>query len=256
MLQPHSLLWHYLWLAPSVLLLILAGSMWRLQLFKQFPLFFALAITSAVEQLTLYACDLAPSVSAKTWWQVFWVGLFVEGLLKFALIGQIFAGAFDNYPSVAKVGKLLIRGVGASLLVAAALAAAWAPKDSMFGIVTGAHLLEQTISLVEAGLLVIIFLISSYFHLSLSRALFGIALGLSVTACVDLAVWAVAANAGLPPSRRVILDFAKMGTYHVSVLIWFYYLLVPHKEPVKPAVSLPENNLDVWNRELERLVHP
>ena len=47
-----------------------------------------------------------------------------------------------------------------------------------------------------------------------------------------------------------------MATYHVCVLIWFYYLLVPQKIPAKPVVPLPENNLDVWNRELERLVHP
>ena len=41
-----------------------------------------------------------------------WVGLLVEGLLKFALIGEIFAHVFDPYPSVAKLGKFLIRGVG------------------------------------------------------------------------------------------------------------------------------------------------
>jgi hypothetical protein len=47
-----------------------------------------------------------------------------------------------------------------------------------------------------------------------------------------------------------------MATYHSCVLIWFYYLLVPHKVATKSAVPLPENNLDVWNRELERFVHP
>jgi hypothetical protein len=46
-----------------------------------------------------------------------------------------------------------------------------------------------------------------------------------------------------------------MGTYHICVLIWFYYLLVPQKVAAKPAVSLPEDNLAVWNRELERLIH-
>ena len=45
-----------------------------------------------------------------------------------------------------------------------------------------------------------------------------------------------------------------MATYHLCVFIWFYYLLVPAKATVKPKVSLPENNLAVWNRELERLL--
>jgi hypothetical protein len=44
-----------------------------------------------------------------------------------------------------------------------------------------------------------------------------------------------------------------MATYHVCVLIWFYFLLVPKKPAANVAVPLPENNLEVWNRELERL---
>ena len=45
-----------------------------------------------------------------------------------------------------------------------------------------------------------------------------------------------------------------MASTHVCVLIWFYYLLIPRKAAPNPAVPLPENNLEVWNRELERLV--
>ena len=263
MLQPHSLFWHYLWVAPSILLLILAGLMWRLGHHKRFPLFFAFAIVSAVGELTLYVCDLAPFVPPIAWWYVFWANLLLLGLLKFGLVGEIFAGGFDSYPSVAKLGRVLIRGAGACLLFAAALAAAWAPKDSIFGIVTGAHLLEQTTGMVEAGLLVVIFLLCSYFHLSLSRQLFGIALGLGVEACVDLAIWATTANAGLPQEKRVLLDFAEMSIHHVSVLIWFYYLLVPGKGPKPPGGSSTDppppathqQDLEALNHELERLVH-
>jgi hypothetical protein len=135
------------------------------------------------------------------------------------------------------------------------VAAAYAPKNGLFGIVSGAHILEQTIYLIEAGLLVFIFALSGYFRLSFSRPLFGIALGLSISACVHLATWAVSANASLGPAKRVILDFLDMGTYHICVLIWFYYLLVPHKVAARTPVSLPEDNLAVWNRELERLIH-
>jgi len=47
-----------------------------------------------------------------------------------------------------------------------------------------------------------------------------------------------------------------MVAYHVSVLIWFYYLLVPEKNVSKPKVPPPpEHNLEVWNQELERLLH-
>src|ERR1039457_4119410 len=268
MLQAHSLLWNYLWVAPNALLLVLALLLWRRRLHSQFPFFFAFAVLGAMERLTVYAADVVPSVASGTWWRIFWVGLTIEGLLKFALIGEIFALVFDAYASVAQLGKILIRGVGASLVLAAVVAAAYAPRDSMFGIVSGAHLLEQTIYLIEAGLMVFVFLLSSYFRLSLNRPLFGIALGLSISACVHLATWAVAANAGLPTAKRVILDFVNMATYHVCVVIWFYYLLVspkvsrkntiPPKGPSAgpPIGPTPEEDLEVWNRELEPLVPP
>lgn len=255
MLQAHSFLWHYLWVAPNLLLLILAFLLWRRDLHKQYPIFFAFAVAGALVQLTIYAADIMPAVDPKTWWQVFWAGLLVEGLLKFVLVGEIFAQAFQAYSSVAKLGKYLIRGVGVVLVLAAAIAAAYAPRDSHFGIVSGAHLLEQTIYLIETGLLVFIFVFSAYFKLRLARPVFGIALGLAISACVHLAAWAFIANGGLPDPTRYLLDFLNMATYHACVLIWFYYLLVPHKVVAKSAVPLPENDLDVWNRELERLVH-
>lgn len=256
MFQAHSLLWHYLWVAPNLLLFLLAYYLWHGNLHRRYPSFFAFALLAALDQLTIYVCDLLPSVSAPTWWHVFWAGLVVEGVLKFVLIGEIFAHAFQSYDAIAKLGKRLIGGVGATLIFASAVAAAYAPKDSLFGIISGAHLLQQTIYIVECGLLLFIFLFSAYFRVRMPSLDFGIALGLGISACVHLATWASTSNAGLAVDQRVLLDFVNMGTYHVCVLIWFYYVLVPHRAPeVSPIVTLPESNLDLWNRELERLIH-
>jgi hypothetical protein len=255
MLQAHSFLWHYLWLAPNVLLLALALLIWRKGLHKAFPAFFAFAVFSSLGQFALYIADVAPSITAESFWRVDWASLLIEGPLKFALVAEIFARVFGSYDSLVRLGRLLIRGVGIALVLAAALAAAYAPKDSLFGIVSGAHLLEQTIGFIASGLLLFIFVFSAYFRLRPARPVLGIALGLAISSCTHLAVWAVAANAGLPAERRVILDFVGMASSHIAVLIWFYYLLVPREVTTKPVVPLPENNLDVWNRELERLVH-
>jgi hypothetical protein len=190
-----------------------------------------------------------------SFWLIDWASLVTEGLIKFILVGEIFGQVFGSYVSLARLGRFLIRGVGVVLILAAALAAAYTPKDGLFGIVSGAHILEQTIYLVEGGLLVFILSLAFYFRLSMSRQVFGITLGLSLSACVHLAMWAIIANVGLANPTRDPLDIIRMATYHACVLIWFYYLLVPQKVPAKPTISLPENNLDVWNRELERLVH-
>jgi hypothetical protein len=254
MLQAHSLLWNYLWVAPNLLLLALAVLISRRELYKQYPVFLIFAALTAIEQLAVYAADVIPSVSGITFWRVAWVGLLVEALLKFALIGEIFGRVFGQYHSLARLGKTLINGVGVALVLLSAVAAAYTPKDNIYWIVSGAHLLEQTIYLIECGLILFLFVFAAYFKLTWGRSSFGIALGLGISGCVHLATWALMAKAGFSADNRNLLDFLNMATYHVSVLIWCYYLLVPGKSPVTSQVPPPEHNLEVWNRELERLI--
>ena len=255
MLQAHSFLWHYLWVAPNLLLLVLALVIRPRKLRAQFPVFQIFAVLVAIEQLIVYAADVIPIVSGGTFWRVFWAGLLVEALVKFALIGEIFGRVFGKYDSVAGLGKRVIRGVGIALVLVATIAAAYAPIDNpRYSVISYAHILDQTIYLIECGLLLFIFLFAAYFKLAWDNASFGIALGLGTSACVHLATWAVMANGGMMDKRH-LLDFLNMATYHVCVLIWFYYLLLPQKSAITSAVPVPEHNLAVWNRELERLLH-
>jgi hypothetical protein len=122
--------------------------------------------------------------------------------------------------------------------------------------IAGGHVLEQTIYIVECGLILFLFALVAYFKLTWSRSSFGIALGLGISACVHLATWALAANGNFSAQYRTLLDFVHMAAYHVCVLIWFYYILGPQKSTTKSPVTMPEHNLELWNRELERLLQP
>ena len=107
--------------------------------------------------------------------------------------------------------------------------------------------------MIDCGLALFLFLFAAHFKLIWNHRAFGIALGLGVVWCEHMAVWALNAS-GAWLDKSSLLDFLNMATYHVCVLIWFYFLLVPEKVATTSAVSLPENNLDIWNRELERLL--
>ncbi len=256
MLQAHSPLWHFLFVAPNVFLLVLATFLWRRKLQKRYPVFLVFAFVMAVEQLTVYAADVVPSVGPFTFWYVFWAGLLLEALLKFAVIGEIFGHVFGTYPSLAKLGKMLISGVGGLLVFVAAVIAAYTPKDNVYWIVSGAHVLEQTIYIIESGLILFLFAFAAFFKVHWERKPFGIAVGLGTSACIHLAVWAVAAGANPSARARSFLDFPNMAAYTVSVLIWSFYLLAPEKRVIPAAgILVPGNNLEIWNRELERLLH-
>jgi hypothetical protein len=254
MLQPHSYLWHYLWLGPQVLQVALAILVWRRGLHRLFPVFFAYLVFEAVEQITLYGMDILPTVSVRTWWIACSFGLVLEGFIRLAVIGELFSHLLRPRPALAKVGGRLVTCAGAALVLLATFAAAYAPLDTQqFAIGYRAHILQQTLYMIECGLLLFLFLFTAGFKLTWDKATLGVGLGRSISSSVHLATWAVMANGGLAQSRY-LLDFLNMATYHVCVLIWFYFLLVPQKSATTSTVLLPENNLDIWNRELERLL--
>jgi hypothetical protein len=253
MLQPHSFLWHYLWVAPNLLLAVLAVLMWKKGIHTKFPLFFVYALFQAAQWAILYPLDLLPSVRAENFWRAYWVSSLAEAFIIFLLTAEIFASVFGTYRAVARLGKLLIRWAGAVLVIGATVAAAYAPIDNPYWLIPATHILQQAVYMIVCGLILLLFVVAGYFRMSWGGSAFGIALGLGISACVHLATWAVMANGGLA-DKRYLLDMLNLATYHVCVLIWFYYLLVPEKIPTTSAVPLPAHNLEVWNRELERLL--
>lgn len=254
MLQAHSILWHYLWVAPNVVLFALGWLLWRRGLSGQLRAFVAFALLSAPANLCVYFADVLPWVSPKAFWHTAWGCLLLESLLKFLVISEVFSRILSPYPSISRLGRSLISGFGALLVFVAALVAAFSKGDTPAHLISGLHLLNQTVFIVELGLIVFLFLFAAYFRLSLDRFSFGICLGLGISACGYLASWAVMTNGDLSPYSRTMLDFLNMATYHATVLLWAYYLLVPGKVAVRSAPPLPENNLALWNRELERLL--
>ena len=254
MLQAHSSLWNYLWVAPNLLFLVLGLFIWKRGLARQFPAFLAFAILGSLADLAVFAADIAPFVSAPNYWRISWVSLLLEALLKFFVIAEVLSKLLIPYSSISRLGRTLVSGCGAFLVLLAGVVAGFAHGDNPFRLISGYHLLEQTVFVIELGLVLFLFLFATYFHLSWDRLSFGILLGLGISSCEHLATWAVIANASPSEHTRTLLDFLSMATFHLCVLIWFYYVLVPQKVLGKSVVPLPENNLAVWNRELERLL--
>lgn len=252
MLQAHSFLWHYGWLAPNILTGVLAVGIWRRGLQQRYPLFFYYLIFASFEGLCLYALDISPAISPTTWWLAFWVGAIIEGVLKFLVIAEVLHILLHSWPSIARLGRNLVSGAGVILVLLSAVAAAFTAPDNAPWLVEGGHILSQTLYLIEAGVIVFIFILAACFKVPWDRTSFGIALAFAVVWCSHLAMWALVSG-GLVRNRGW-QDLAFMGTYHLGVLIWFYYLLLPHKVALKSTTPLPENNLAVWNRELERLL--
>jgi len=253
MFQPHSLPWHYLWVAPNLLLAVLGGALWKQGLHREFRGFFLYCCFQALQCAILYPLDLITSIPGSYFWRVYWASLLVESIVVLVVISDLFADVFGSYAALSHLGRRLIRGGGTLLLIVATAVGAHASKDFYYWFIPASHAVQEMMYIVVSGLMLLLFAAAGYFRLAWNHRVFGIALGLGISACVHLATWAVAANGGLA-DRRYLLDMANMATTHVVVLMWFYYMLIPQRTIGKSVVELPENNLALWNRELERLL--
>ena len=68
----HSFLWHYLWIAPHALQIVIAIIMIRRKLYRDFPIFLAYTIFQVVLEGVLFVLDHSPAVSGPLYWAVYW----------------------------------------------------------------------------------------------------------------------------------------------------------------------------------------
>ena len=254
MLQPHSLLWHYLWVAPSAVLAVLSFVMWKRGLHRKFPAFFCYVIFEALGGGVIYAIDVSRSLSATVYWWSYFFFLLVEILIKFAVIGEVFTHLLRHYPPLGNLARFLVSAVGTLLVFTATVLGAYA-NPSLSLLVSATRIMGRSVSVVQCGLILFLFVFAAHFHLKWERAVFGVTLGFGIIASFNLAYWALMAGWFLG-DHSFFLDFLSMAIFHICALLWCYYLLVPQKVAITSAVSLPENNLAIWNRELERILQP
>jgi hypothetical protein len=243
---------YYLWIAPKVLLVILLWGMVRRGLHRQFPMFFVYGALQVLQSAILIAISRSHLGFGDEYHRMFSVTVAVSSAARFCVIQELFNRFFRDYPVLVGPGKVLLRGATIALLLAAVGLATVAPGESANFLLRATYVLDRTVSVLQCGLLISLFLFSRYFALSWRSQAFGIALGLGIFASVELAVSAVALHLGTFSNRTVIL--ITMATYHCCVLIWMFYLLLPERTAYFTRRELPKQDLEVWNQELQRLL--
>jgi hypothetical protein len=243
--------YYYFWVAPHILQAALAVLMVRRGLHRQFPVFFAYTVFEAVEFAGLFMIGQRVGFVG-LYFPAYSLGTITDSALRFGLIYEIFRHLFRNYRALRHLAGVGARWSSIVLLLGAVALAAASQTTATDRVLAGLFLLSRSVSTLQCGLLLCLLLFSSYFRLSWRNPVFGIALGLGVFASVDLTASAFRTQFML--LGRQFVDFLAMGTYHVCVLLWMFYLLAPERSPQYTLESIPEHNLDTWNQELQRLL--
>ena len=251
-MTPLRLLWYCLWVGPHVLQGIILFVMVRRRLHRQFPMFFLYTVFETVQFAVLFGISRLPLHFGGGYVRVYSVGLALSTAIRFAVIHELFRHFFRRYPALDGPGRLVLRGTIIVLLLVAIGLAVSASGNGRDMLLTATYALDRTVSVLQCGLLISLFLFSRYFVLSWRSNAFGIALGLGIFASVELAASAIRLHLGVFGDSRV--NFFTMATYSCCVLIWMFYLMAPARAPGHTSKTLPEYDLEIWNHELQRLL--
>jgi hypothetical protein len=247
MVQWYKFVLYYLWIAPHALLAVVSVLMLMRRLHKSFPVFFLYTLYETLGFLLRFT---AYRIGPGPWYRyAFIVTLAGSTALRFGIIQEIFDHVFHGYSRLETLATASMRWLTGLLVVAAILSAVYSSGSVSDNLMAGIALLSRSVAIIQAGLLLFLFLSSRIFGLSWHSCAFGIAFGFGVFASTELAVSALHLT-DLTEHSKDLLDLVPTGSYHVSVLIWLGYMLAAEKPVGAATCSVPE--MDQWSGELER----
>lgn len=242
-------IWLYFWIAPHLLLLVVAGLMFRRGLHKSYPVFFLYLLCEFLKSFILFA--------------MFWLkvrkSIYVEAdllarassiALHFGILQELFAvpvarGVFPQR----NINHLLNWVTG--IMIALASAFIWATYYSSFGLpMVHAYIIVEALTAAQCGLLILVFLWHSFLGVRMAPMSFGISLGLGMGFGLEPFLLVLKNHVSRSMFRSV--DIVQMAVFHIAVLVWIYATQV--RENVAAASEVNQAQWTEQVAKFERLV--
>ncbi len=243
------LLRYYLFFAPQVLLAIVLVLLWHRRAQRQLPALVTYVIVELLGFLIVCWVAFHHPFSRITY---AWVSLVANGIVAILELMIIYTLAenlvFSRFPSFSLV-RFIFGGAVATLLLAAGAISGTLSNVSAMSATNIFHAIDFSTSLVKVGMLLLLFMLTRTLRISWRNWVAGIALGFGVSACINLA-GAVLRNYFGNPSI-VAVDILEGTGFHICVVIWLVYFLLPERSFPVVDECLEKTELELWNHELE-----
>jgi hypothetical protein len=238
------------WVVHPCLQALIAGTMFRRKLYREYPLFLTYTVSHLVRFAVLFWIHHQGNREA---YRYAYMGAeALDAALAFGAIYELYGHLFHTYDGVQKLAGIVFRGAAVLLLALAVLTTFTSPTTDSSRVLAGLFTLERGVNVVRGGLLLLLFLFSSYLGLRWKHFAFGIAAGFALESSVELVTFALRTHLGLLGSP--VLSLISSAAYNCSVVIWLAYLLSP--EPATPLAQLPaKSELEGWNQALLELLN-
>jgi hypothetical protein len=243
---------YYLWIAPHVLLAIFAVCLFRRGLQRQLPLFSAYVVFECIQFAVLFVISLHTPFSPNIYRKVLVIGEGISSILELGVIYELANQLLFSHSSLGSILRPAFRGTLAVLVLGSAIATGAFTNISFERVTNLFQAVDFSSNLIEAGMVLALFAFARISQVSWRNWIAGIALGLGVSACVDLG--AAALREAFGKSAFVAVDITQMASFHLCVVIWLAALFLSHRAGPFPDADLKASDLELWNQELQRMV--
>ncbi len=250
--------WHALWTVRVALQAILLVVLVRRRVYRQFPIFLAYTAWQVVIGSLLVLLDYVNfSWAGYYYYEIYRIDTAGWAILGFCILYELFDNLIGDYPVLRSTGSSLYRQT-VLFFLAIALALAWyAPAYSAEALMPNFSVLQRSVRLLQCGLLIFLFVFARSFGLSWKNRVFGIALGFGIAGTVSLVMAAVHVHMTVvtgPTIPKTIMELVNQTGDLSAVVVWMVYVLAPESKRIDVFPTLPDDNLQSWNRELRRLL--
>ncbi len=242
---------YYLFIAPHVLLGVFLLILFVRRLQRHIPTFTVYVITEEIVFLCALGVTLHRPFSRVAY---SWVVLLGNGLTSSLVLAVIYRLAdiliFSRFFSFPRL-RAIFAGALAALILFAGLLSGNLSRITVPMASNILHVIDFCAGLIQAGMLLLLLGLTRVLNISWRNFEAGVALGFGVSSCILLAGAALRDHFG--HGSIIAIDVLEMATFHISVLIWLIYALLPEQRPSSGG-GLEKRQIESWNQELERMV--
>jgi hypothetical protein len=236
------------WFAGIGLLVILTIVLIARKSWKKFPVFTIYSVFNLVNSVGMYLLLGHPVSFAYT----FWVSEVVGMLLGLFVVYELFKNLFASYDALRRLASNIFYWVLLVLVIVGGVVAYVHSAVEGHRFVAAFLVVEESVRIIEVGLIVSLFLFAGAFGLHWRQSVFGIALGLGIFATVELLGITMRAHFGIATTPA--LNIARGLSFDASLLVWMGYLLVPERVTNQTAVP-QRGQLEQWNQAVKELIY-
>ena len=147
MMHGYRFLLYYLWIAPHILLALVAIVMRVKRLDVSFPLFAIYTWYEVAEFVLLFAIAVTKLIQGMLYMRVFLVTLAVSTALRFGILQEIFNNVFREHGRADAIARVLLRWTTGILLAAAISCAIFAPGPTSSSLIAATAWLGRGIAI-------------------------------------------------------------------------------------------------------------